>query len=180
MLIDASRSLFLLVDVQEGLGPVMAEPRQVYRNCALLLRAAARLDVPVLASEQYPKGLGATMSELRSLLPEGAAMEKLHFSCAADPAIAERVRQSGRDQIVVAGIEAHVCVTQTALGFKAAGFQVFVAHDACSSRLAVNHAVAMARLAANGIDVMPTESVVFEWLHLAGTAEFKDLIALIK
>lgn len=180
MLIEANRSLFLLVDVQENLGPVMAEPRAVYRHCALLLRAAARLGVPVLASEQYPKGLGPTMGELRGLLPEGAVMEKIHFSCAAEPTIVERVRGLGRDQIVVAGIEAHVCVTQTALGFKAAGYQVFVAGDACSSRQAANHTAAMARLAANGVDVLPTESVVFEWLHRAGTPEFKDLVALIK
>ena len=99
---------------------------------------------------------------------------------AADPAIAARLKELGRPQVVVAGIEAHVCVTQTALGLKAQGYQVFVAADACSSRLAANHQLAMARLAANGIDVAPTESVVFEWLGRAGTAEFKDLIALIK
>src|SRR5690606_13280180 len=92
MLIEAARSLFLLVDVQENLGPVMAEPRPAYRNCALLLRAAARLDIPVIISEQDPKGLGHTMGELLELAPEGAVMEKMHFSCAADPAIAERVR----------------------------------------------------------------------------------------
>lgn len=180
MLIEARRSVFLLVDVQENLGPVMAEPRAVYRHCALLLRAAARLGVPVIASEQYPKGLGPTLGELRALLPEGAVMEKMHFSCAAEPAIAERVRGLGRDQIVVAGIEAHVCVLQTALGFKAAGYDVVVAGDACSSRMAANHAGALARMAANGIEVAASESVVFEWLHVAGTPEFKDLIALIK
>ncbi len=180
MLIEAARSLFLLVDVQENLGPVMAEPRPVYRNCALLLRAAARLDIPVIVSEQYPKGLGHTLGELRELAPAGAVMEKMHFSCAAEPTIAERVRASGRDQIVVAGIEAHVCVLQTALGFKAAGYDVFVAGDACSSRVAANHASALARMAANGIDVAASESVVFEWLHVAGTPQFKDLIALIK
>lgn len=180
MLIDAARSAFLLVDVQENLGPVMADPRAVYRNCALLLRAAARLGVPVIASEQYPKGLGHTLGELAQLLPDGAVVEKLHFSCAAEPAIAERLRALGREQVVVAGIEAHVCVLQTALGLKAAGYQVFVAGDACSSRVAANHASALARMAANGIDVVTTESAVFEWLHRAGTPEFKDLIGFIK
>ncbi|MGE5517761.1 MAG: hydrolase [Bacteroidota bacterium] len=180
MLIDAGRSVFLLVDVQENLGPVMAEPRLVYRNCTLLLRAAARLGVPVIVSEQYPKGLGPTLGELRTLVADDAVFEKLHFSCAAEPAIAERLRALGRDQVVVAGIEAHVCVLQTALGLKAAGYQVFVAGDACSSRLAANHQSALARMAANGIDVVATESAVFEWLHRAGTPEFKDLIALIK
>lgn len=180
MLIEAGRSLLLLVDVQENLGPVMAEPRTVYRNCSLLLRAAARLGVPVIASEQYPKGLGPTMGELKALLPDGAVMEKIHFSCAAEPTIAERLRGLGRDQIVVAGIEAHVCVLQTALGLKAAGYEVFVAGDACSSRQAANHQAALARMAAAGVGVAVSESVVFEWLHRAGTPEFKDLIALIK
>ena len=180
MLIDAARSLFLLVDVQENLGPVVADPRAVYRNCGLLLRAANRLGVPVLVSEQYPKGLGPTLGELRQLVPDDAVMTKMHFSCAADPAIAARVRGLGRDQIVVAGTEAHVCVLQTALGFKQAGYQVFVAGDACSSRVAANHASALARMAAAGIGVVTTESAVFEWLHVAGTPEFKDLIALIK
>ncbi|HLO77001.1 MAG TPA: hydrolase [Magnetospirillum sp.] len=180
MLIEAARSVLLLVDVQENLGPVMADPRSVYRNCALLLRAAARLEIPVIASEQYPKGLGPTMGELRELLPDGAVVEKLHFSCAAEPAIAERLRGLGRSQVVVAGIEAHVCVLQTALGLKASGYDVFVAGDACSSRLAANHQAALARMAANGVDVVTTESAVFEWLHRAGTPEFKDLIALIK
>lgn len=180
MLIDASRSVFLLVDVQENLGPVMADPRSVYRNCALLLRAAVRLGIPVIASEQYPKGLGHTLGELAALLPEGAVAEKMHFSCAAEPAIAERLRMLDREQVVIAGIEAHVCVLQTALGLKAAGYEVFVAGDACSSRLATNHASALTRMAANGVDVVTTESAVFEWLHRAGTPEFKDLIALIK
>lgn len=180
MLIDAARSLFLLVDVQENLGPVVADPRAVYRNCGLLLRAANRLGVPVLVSEQYPKGLGPTLGELRQLVSDDAVMTKMHFSCAADPAIAARVRDLGRDQIVVAGTEAHVCVLQTALGFKQAGYQVFVAGDACSSRVAANHVSALARMAACGVQVATTESVVFEWLHVAGTPEFKDMIALIK
>src|SRR5512145_3076860 len=145
MLIEAGRSVFLLVDVQESLGSVMAEPRAVYRNCSLLLRAAARLGLPVIASEQYPRGLGPTLGELRALVPDDAVVEKIHFSCAAEPGIAERVRALGRDQIVIAGIEAHVCVLQTALGFKAAGYEVFVAGDACSSRLAANHTSALAR-----------------------------------
>lgn len=181
MLIEAGRSVLLLVDVQENLGPVVADPRTLYRNCGLLLRAAGRLGVPVVVTEQYPKGLGPTLGELKNLVPDGGVvMEKMHFSCAADPAIAAYLRGLGRDQIVVAGAEAHVCVLQTALGLKAAGYQVFVVGDACSSRLVANQQSALARMAANGVEVAATESVVFEWLHVSGTPEFKDLIALIK
>jgi nicotinamidase-related amidase len=180
MLMDAERSTLLLVDVQENLAPVMADPRMVYRNCALLLRAAARLDIPVVASEQYPKGLGHTMGELAALLPEGAAMEKIHFACSAEPAIAEKLAALDRKQVVIAGIEAHVSVLQSALGLNAQGFEVFVVADACSSRLPANHQAALARLAANGIGVVTTEMAVFEWLHRAGTPAFKDMVALIK
>ncbi|MGE5506514.1 MAG: hydrolase [Actinomycetota bacterium] len=177
MLIEAARSSLLIVDVQDGLAPVMADPRRVYRGCAILMRAAARLGLPVVVSEQYPKGLGRTVGELLELAPEGAVMEKLHFSCAHDPALKARV---DTPQVVIAGIEAHVCVLQSALGFKAAGREVFVVADACASRTEANHQAAMARLAANGVQVVTVEMAVFEWLHCAGTPEFKDVSRLIR
>lgn len=180
MLMDAKAASLLIVDIQENLAPVMADPRQVLRNGALLLRAAARLAVPVTISEQYPKGLGHTMGELRALAPQDVVCEKLHFSCAAEPAMLSRLQGFKRQQVVVAGIEAHVCVLQTCLGLKDQGFDVFVAADACSSRKQANHDLAMTRLAAAGVSVVTTEMVVFEWLHVAGTDSFKDLIKLVK
>ncbi|MGE5547577.1 MAG: hydrolase [Solirubrobacterales bacterium] len=180
MLLDAKRSCLLIVDVQEGLAPVMADTRAVLRHCGLLLRGADRLAIPVLISEQYPKGLGPTLGELRELAPADAVVEKLHFACSAEPALRGRIDALGRPQVVVAGIEAHVCVLQTALGLKAAGYEVAVVADACSSRTAANHAAALERLRANGVEVVTTEMVLFEWLHCAGTPEFKDLVRLIK
>lgn len=180
MLMDAKTASLLIVDIQENLAPVMAEPRQVLRNASLLLQAAARLAVPVTISEQYPKGLGHTMGELLALAPQGVVCEKLHFSCAAEPAMLSRLQGFARPQVVVAGIEAHVCVLQTCLGLKEQGFDVFVVADACSSRKQANHDLAMARLAAAGVSVVSTEMVVFEWLHVAGTDSFKDLIKLVK
>ncbi len=180
MLLNGHRSSLLIVDVQQGLAPVMSEPRRVYRGCTLLLRAAARLGLPVVVSEQYPKGLGATAGELLEWVPEGAVMEKLHFSCAADEAILARFRGMERDQIVIAGIESHVCVLQSALGFMEAGFKPVVVADACASRDPANYHAAMARMAACGIGIVTVEMVIFEWLHRAGTPEFKELSALIK
>ena len=180
MLMDAARSSLLIVDVQQNLGPVMAEPRQVYRNCGRLLRGAARLAVPVTISEQYPKGIGPTMGELLAEAPEGAVVEKMHFSCAAEPAILSRLQAFQRPQVVIAGIEAHVCVLQSAIGLKMAGFDVFVVADACSSRVAANHQLALDRMDSAGVVVVSTEMVLFEWLHVAGTPEFKDMIQLIK
>ncbi|WP_096700966.1 hydrolase [Magnetospirillum sp. 15-1] len=180
MLIEAQRSCLLIVDVQQGLAPVMSDPRRVYRGCGLLLRAAARLSLPVVISEQYPKGLGPTSGELLEYAPEGAVMEKLHFSCAADDGIRARIEGSRRDQIVIAGIESHVCVLQSALGFKQAGFSPVVVADACASRDPANYQAAMSRLADNGVEIVTVEMVIFEWLHRAGTPEFKELSALIK
>lgn len=185
MLLDANRSSLLIVDVQQGLVPVMSDPRRVLRGCGLLMRAALRLGVPLIISEQYPKGLGSTSAELLEWLPEGAlpadsVMEKLHFSCAADPGIRARLHGLGRDQVVVAGIESHVCVLQTVLGLKEAGFNPAVVADACASRDPANYQAAMARMAAGGAEVATVEMVLFEWLHRAGTPEFKEVSALIK
>lgn len=180
MLIDAARSCFLLVDVQQNLAPVMADPRGVYRGCTILLRAAGRLGIPVLVTEQYPKGIGHTMGELMEWVPDGAVVEKMHFSSAHEPAVMARVEAIGRPQVVIAGIEAHICVLQSALGLKAAGYDVFVVADACSSRDPANHRAAMDRLTASGVSVVTVEMALFEWMHVAGTPEFKELSRLIK
>lgn len=180
MMIDSRRSSLLIVDVQQSLAPVVADPRGVYRGCIILLRAAKRLGIPVLVSEQYPKGLGHTVGEVLAEAPEGAVVEKLHFSCAYEPAITDRLAGFDRKQVVIAGIEAHICVLQTALGLKAAGFEVFVVADACSSRASANHRAAMDRLAANGVQIVTIEMALFEWLHRAGTPEFKELSQMIK
>jgi nicotinamidase-related amidase len=180
MLIEAQRSSLLIVDVQQGLAPVMSDPRRVYRGCTLLLRAASRLGLPIVISEQYPKGLGPTAPDIMEWAPEGAVMEKLHFSCAHDDAILARIKETGRDQIVIAGIESHVCVLQSALGFQQAGFRPVVVADACASRDPANYQAAMSRLAACGVGIVTVEMVIFEWLHRAGSPEFKELSALIK
>ena len=180
MLIRRNQSTLFVVDEQARLAPAMFSRDQAVANTAILIRAATRLGVPVLASEQYPKGLGPTVPEIAALLPAGAIAEKLHFSCASDPGIVARVAELGRKQIIVAGMEAHVCVLQTALGLKERGYPVYVVADATSSRRPESHALAMDRLRLAGIPVVNTEMVVFEWLEQAGTAEFKELSALIK
>lgn len=179
-MMDAKDSVLLIVDVQQNLAPVMSTPREVLRGCSLLMRAAARLDIPTLVSEQYPKGLGSTMGELLELAPPDSVVEKMHFSCAAEPSIRSRMDGLDKKQVVIAGIEAHVCVLQSALGFRQAGYQVFVIGDACSSRTPANHQAALARMAQAGVTVATVEMAVFEWLHVAGTPQFKDLSRLIR
>jgi nicotinamidase-related amidase len=179
MLIDARHSVLLIVDIQARLAPAVAGAEAVIARARILLEAAARLGVPVVASEQYPQGLGHT--DARLALPEGAAVfPKTAFSAAADPAIAAHLRGLGRRQVVLCGMETHVCVLQTALGLKGSGWEVAVAADAVGSRHPERKRLGLERLRANGVEVVDSEMVVFEWLGAAGTAEFRELSRLIR
>ncbi len=178
MLMDADRSCLLVIDVQTRLAPAMEAHHRVIANTAVLMKAAARLRVPMLVSEQYPRGLGPTVPELAA--GAGAVVEKIHFSCLGEQAYAQRFRGLGRRQAVVAGIEAHVCVLQTCIELMEGGDQVYVVADAVSSRTAENATLALARLRAAGAAIVTTEMVIFEWLRRAGTPEFKELSALVK
>lgn len=184
MLIDAARSQLLVIDLQERLLPAVHEAGRVLARTRLLLRAAGALGVPVVVTEQYPRGLGPTVPGVQEALPAGAAvLEKIAFSAAAEEAVAGRVREGlagGRDQLVIAGTEAHVCVLQTALGFLGRGFAVFVVEDAVSSRDPAGVAAAAARLRHAGCGWVTSEMAVFEWLGRAGTEAFRDLLPLIK
>lgn len=179
-LLSASQSLLLIIDIQERLLPVVQEPGRVVRNSALLLEAAGRLQIPVLLTEQYPKGLGATVAEVKAAASQAPVREKMHFSAFGDPAINAEIAALSRDQVVIAGIEAHVCVLQTALDLAAAGRNVYVVADAISSRREENAELARRRLAAAGVHLVSTEMCLFEWLGTAAHAEFKALSRLIK
>lgn len=183
MLLRAERAFLGVIDVQDRLAPAMATGEAAIGRCGILMRAATRLGVPVLVSEQYPKGLGRTVAALAALAAPEGVVEKIHFSCADEPAWSARLEaltQAGRDQAVLCGMEAHVCVLQTALGLQEKGYRVAVAADAVSSRRAEDAGLALARMQQAGIAVVSTEMVVFEWLRRAGSAEFKELSALIK
>ncbi|MGF1641127.1 MAG: hydrolase [Rhodospirillales bacterium] len=180
MLIGAETSCLLVVDIQERLLGAMADPQSVVRNTTVLLKAAAELGVPVLASEQYRRGLGATVPEVAALVAPDRVVEKMHFSCFGDEGFARRFREIAKPQVVVAGIEAHVCVLQTAEQAVDAGLRVFVVADATSSRTVANHSTALERLRAGGAEIVTTEMVAFEWLARAGTPAFKRISALIK
>lgn len=176
-LLRAHKSCLLIVDVQEKLVPVVNDPEQLVANCAWLMGVASVLDVPMLISEQYPAGLGPTVAKLRTVAPAGAWMEKVHFSCTDAPACRARIEAAGRAQMVLAGIEAHVCVLQTALGLMPAGKEVFVVADAVSSRRPLDMEMAMGRMRAAGVQVVTKEMVLFEWAHQSATDQFRALSA---
>lgn len=183
MLIDRRKATLLIVDVQERLLPAMAEREEVERRCLTLLKAAKALDVPVTVSEQYPKGLGRTVPGLAAELGNAPVFEKLAFSCWRDPAMKDHMiahHEAQRPLVILAGIEAHVCVMQTAADLSAAGFGVFAVADAMSSRASSSHALALDRIRQSGAAVVNTEMVAFELLGQAGTPEFKALSALVR
>jgi len=173
-----SASRLLVVDVQQKLLDHIPVAETLVENCRRLIRGARILDVPVAATEQYPAGLGPTAEVLADLLEE--IPEKLRFSCAEslDWDLACE-GDAGRDQVVVCGIETHVCVIQTALDLAARGFRVFVPADAVASRHKLDWKTALGRLADSGISVLTTESVLFEWCEVAGTDEFRQISRLV-
>ncbi|MGP8244480.1 MAG: hydrolase [Bryobacteraceae bacterium] len=183
MLARAADSVLVMIDVQERLAAAMLpEARQaVVRNNRILVRAAACLGVPILVTEQYPKGLGPAVAELTEVLPAGARrLEKTCFSCAGSEPFLTALDASRRSQVVLAGMEAHVCVLESALELRGGGREVFVVEDACCSRKRENHANAMCRLRAAGVVVTNTESVLFEWLRDARHEHFKTISALLR
>lgn len=180
MLLDRAQSLLLVVDVQEKLAPAIHEGAAAIANNRRLLAATERLDVPVFVSEQYVAGLGPTVAALQPLPPRAQRFDKMHFSCTREPGFLDRLAATGRRQIIVTGMETHVCVLQTVLGLVDAGYDVFLVEDAASSRTPASRAAAIARARAAGAGIVTTEMVLFEWLERAGTDDFRALLPLIK
>jgi hypothetical protein len=181
MLLSASKSSLLLIDIQDRLLPAMANPDQVVAKSQILLQAAETLGLPITISEQYPKGLGHTVTALQTNTAK--TFEKLSFSCWRDEALKAHLinlHETTRPLVIVAGIEAHVCVMQTCIDLANAGFGVFAVADAMSSRKPESATLAFDRMRDTGVLVVNTEMVVFELLERAGTAEFKALSGLIR
>lgn len=178
---NVALSQLAIIDVQERLATVMPTDamQQLIRNCGILMQAAVMLEIPVIVTEQYPKGLGHTLPELAALVPNIQPIEKTAFSCAAEAKFCRQLT-SDHSQLVLCGMEAHICVVQTALDLIAAGKQVFVVEDAVISRNPANKANALARLREAGCVITNTESVVFEWLGVAEGDVFKTISKLIR
>jgi nicotinamidase-related amidase len=184
MLISRDKSQLLIIDVQDKLLGAISGKDRVVDRCVSLVRAARLMGVPITLSEQYPQGLGPTVDPIREAYGNaGFIVDKVEFSCLRSEPLRDRLhelRRQGRPQAVIGGIEAHVCVLQTAIDLEAQGFEAFVAADAIGSRSKLNRKLAISRLMKSGVDVVDSEMVLFEWLERAGTPEFKELQALIK
>lgn len=175
MLLDPQRSLVLLVDVQEKLTPLVQGHGSLVSNCQWLLEIASLLDVPILVSEQYPQGLGITVKALQPFIRADNHAAKTHFSCAADSGCWDLIDKTDRTQIVLIGIETHVCVLQTAFGLQERSKHVFVVADATASRTTEDKKLALQRMRQQGVEIISKEMAVFEWLRRSDNALFKTI-----
>jgi nicotinamidase-related amidase len=174
-------SQLVIVDMQEKLASAMPADalKNVTKNCGILAQAAALLNVPIVLTEQYPQGLGATLPEIKQHLQGVRAIAKTAFSAYGEPKFNQQLQREN-SHIIVAGMESHICVLQTALDLIQAGKTVFVVEDAILSRTPANKANALARLQQAGAVITNTESVLFEWLGNANHEAFKALSKLIR
>ena len=170
----------MVVDIQERLLPAIYERERLVQNTALLIKGAVILGLPLFATEQYRKGLGTTVPEIAGAIPGFAPIEKVTFSVCGARGLVAGLKAKKVSQVLLCGIEAHVCVLQSCLDMLEQGFQVFVAADAISSRTAENYRLGTDRMRETGATIVSTEMALFEMLEKAGTDEFKQVLALVR
>jgi nicotinamidase-related amidase len=178
--LDRARTALVVVDVQEAFRTAVLDFEQVARNAGILVQAARTLDLPVLVTEQYPKGLGATVPEVAEHLNGVGPLEKLAFSAVDAAGFESGLGDGGRDQVLLCGIESHVCVNQTAADLLAGGRDVHVAVDGVTSRTERNRDLGLHKMEQAGATLTSVETALFELLRVAGTPEFKEVQRLIK
>lgn len=180
--LERDRAVLVVIDVQEKLCAAMDHKvlHKLTKNIGILLETAAELQLPVLVTEQYVKGLGATLPELKEKAGSAGCFEKMAFSCCGSPEFVAQLKATGRTQIIVTGMETHVCVLQTVIELREAGFDVHLVKDAVMSRNKQNWQTALEAMTLTGAIPTCTESVVFQLLKVAGSDEFKKLSKLVR
>lgn len=179
-MISTKDTLLLVVDVQGKLATVVADAELVEKNIGKLLRACKLLGVPVIHTEQYPKGLGHTVEPLKALLGDQAPFEKLSFSCCGNEEFMKRLRSLGRNDILVVGMEAHVCVYQTSVELLDFGYNVHIVTDAVSSRSEENRQLGIRCIERAGGVPTSTEMAIFELVRVAEGETFKSISKIVK
>jgi len=178
----SSETVGVMIDMQGKLAPHIAGIDEVVKNQTKLIQGLQALEIPILATEQYKKGLGETLPELKELLDpkKTEPVEKMSFSCTDDEGFREQLARTGRDHVVIFGIEAHVCVLQTVLDLLEDAFEVIVVKDCVSSRYPADMETALRRMEQEGAMLTTSESILFELCRVAGTDVFKQISKLVK
>lgn len=170
----------LVIDIQERLVPVMEENEQLVENCSKLIQGLQILGLPLLVTQQYTKGLGETIEEIKSVIKDFEYIEKKDFSCYDEPVVAEKLAYLGARNVIICGIESHVCVLQTAIDLKEAGYNPVVVMDCVSSRSFDDVDLAAERFRFEGIMMTSLESILFELTRSSSAPEFKEISKLVK
>jgi nicotinamidase-related amidase len=170
----------LIIDLQERILPVIRNYESVLENTVKLIKGFKTLQLPIYFTEQYPKGLGPTSQIILNELEGYSAIQKMSFSCSGAGNLFDELHKKKLSQIVVCGVESHVCVQQTVLDLIANDFQVDVSADAVSSRKEIDYNIALDRMRTLGAEITTTESILFELLEVCGTPEFKDISKIVK
>lgn len=179
-MLNAENSLFFLIDIQDRLVGMLKNREEIAKNNSILAKAAKILGVPVIASEQYPNGLGSTILEVREYLNTENVLEKTSFSALATDTIKAKLESLNRKKVVLTGIETHICVYQTARALLDAGYEVYVVKNACSSRSSKDYRTALELMRDYGAKLTCVETVLFELLGTSKHPNFKEIQALIK
>jgi nicotinamidase-related amidase len=178
--LDKNNTALVIIDIQERLAAVMKMKDAVVNNCLHLIELAKMLDIPIVLTEQYPKGIGQTVEPIRNALPEYRPIEKLTFSCCDEPSFPDAIRKLNKKTLIVTGMETHICILQTSIGLLREGFNVHLVKDAVCSRTKENWKVACEFMRDAGAVITCTETVLFQLLQIAGTEEFKAISKRIK
>lgn len=179
-MLKIDEAVLLFIDVQGRLHEIMHDKETLDANLERMLRCAQLLEMSVLATEQIPEKLGPTNEPFKSLLDDVSVVPKSAFSCCGEPKFVETLKKNGKQQVVLVGIETHVCVYQTAIDLLEAGYEVFIVADAVSSRTLENKTLALEAMRDAGAQILPTETILFALLRDAADPRFKELLKLIK
>jgi nicotinamidase-related amidase len=179
-LLNRADVVLVIIDIQERLANVMTDREKVVQNCLHLIESSKTLNIPILLNEQYPKGLGPTVPEIRESLHSYEPLEKVTFSCCTGGSFIQRLSETGRKKVIVAGMETHVCVLQTCIDLIRAGYIVHIAGDAICSRTVENYRTGIEFMRDAGAVITCTETILFQLLEKAGTEEFRIISKRIK
>lgn len=180
LILKPESTALVIIDIQEKILNVMCDPKTVIDNTLKLIKGFKVFSLPIFLTEQYPKGLGPTASALAEELVGINPIQKMSFSCFGADKFFQRLMDNNVRQVVISGIEAHVCVQQTVFDLLANDFQVDVAADAVSSRREMDYRTALNRMSKHGAEITTTESILFELLNVCGTDEFKQVSKMVK
>lgn len=179
-LISRDGAVLVVIDVQEKLFPSIYNGEEILKNIIRMIEFAKIINMPIILTEQYPKGLGATISEIKRIIPDIQPIEKIEFSCFGSEKFRETLKRLNARTLIIVGIETHICIAQTAIEGAENGYRICIISDATSSRNPEDKKTAIERVGRNGVIIASTEMLIYELLRRAGTKEFRESLRLIK